>query len=309
LAALLATGRTARDEVFVSGERVLVVSQEGARLQAPGRRTADTGASVATLADHTDLTVLGDELRTTKTLAAALRSQTHEHANRIHTLVSLMEMGRTPEALAFATEDLAVSQQLADDVVAAVSEPVLSALLMGKSAQAHERGVTLRISAGGGSVPDSFAAHDLVTIVGNLIDNALDAAGEGSADGPGGPGGSGGKWVAVDITARADALAITVSDSGNGRQSPGLERMTELGFSSKQPGAAGRGIGLALVRQSVARLGGTLTLAPAGGTEDGGTDDDGASPAAAGRPAGDRPAGASFAVVLPFGPEAGSHAG
>ena len=72
------------------------------------------------------------ELASMRTLSDALRAQTHEHANRLHTIVSLMELGRVPEALDFATKDLEVSQRLTDEMIGSVDEPVLSALLMGK---------------------------------------------------------------------------------------------------------------------------------------------------------------------------------
>ncbi|BAS12950.1 sensor protein CitS [Arthrobacter sp. Hiyo8] len=132
--------------------------------------------TVATLRDRTEIESLGSELETMKTLSDALRAQTHEHANRLHTIVSLMELGRTSDALDFATKDLELSQQLTDHLVASVDEPVLSALIMGKSAEAHERGAELTVTVTGGDGLQGLAVQDLVTILGNLLDNALDAA-------------------------------------------------------------------------------------------------------------------------------------
>ena len=86
------------------------------------------------------------ELDVVRRLTESLRSQNHEAANRLHTVVSLIEMGRPDDAVEFATEELQVAQLLTDRVVGAVDDPVLAALLLGKTAQAAERGIELAIS-------------------------------------------------------------------------------------------------------------------------------------------------------------------
>ncbi|NEE18154.1 histidine kinase, partial [Streptomyces sp. SID7499] len=96
----------------------------------------------------------------------ALRSQAHEAANRLHTVVSLIELGRVEEAVDFATAELELAQVLTDRVVGAVEEPVLAALLLGKAAQGHERGVELVLAEDSliddGALPPSLAQRDLV---------------------------------------------------------------------------------------------------------------------------------------------------
>lgn len=265
---LLHSGRTARDELHLTSTRLLVVSQEPARSPgsdaAPPRTRGNTADSrnsqrsdavsigtVTTLQDHTVIAELGDELRSTQTLTDALRAQTHEHANRIHTLVSLLELGRTSQALEFATADLQLSQRLADEVLNAADEPVLSALLMGKIAQASERGIELRISTETRTQFSGLRAHDAVTILGNLLDNAMDAAADGAEP----------RWVALHLGPSADGLKLEVSDSGPGLDAAQAADVLAKGFSTKHSGGAGRGIGLALVRQTVQRLAGTLTIA------------------------------------------------
>lgn len=256
LGALLQSGRSARDEIHLTETRVLVVNQEPARPpgEAQGRRSQPMG-TVTTLRDHTELEALSGELQSMRTLSDALRSQTHEHSNRLHTIVSLMELGRNKEALEFATEDLQLSQQLTDEVVSSVSEPVLGALLMGKVAQASERGVSLQIETEEGLdsiLPDP---HDLVTIVGNLVDNALDAAA--SADAP--------RWVDLTFKSVEGSVVIEVADSGPGVDEDAVRTVMQRGYSTKEPGEFGRGIGLALVQQAVRRLGGRLTVSRAVG--------------------------------------------
>lgn len=256
LGELLGSGRSAVDEIHLTDTRVLVVSQQPALAPSAGIRNRSTPMGwVATIRDHTELQSLGTELASMRTLSDALRAQTHEHANRLHTIVSLMELGRVPEALDFATKDLEVSQQLTDEMIDSVDEPVLSALLMGKFAQAAELGVRLTVDASGTLADSGLSAQDLVTVVGNLIDNALDAAAAGESP----------REVHLAVSSAGGDVVIEVSDSGPGVDPDAVADILRHGYSTKEPGPHGRGLGLALVRQTVNRLGGTLTIERRGG--------------------------------------------
>ncbi|HEY8752615.1 MAG TPA: sensor histidine kinase [Arthrobacter sp.] len=253
---LFASGRTAHDEIHLTGPRIVVVNQGPAvGPRSPGVRRPAVFGTVATIRDRTEIESLGSELETMRTLSDALRAQTHEHANRLHTMVSLLELGRTREALAFATKDLALSQQLTDEMVSSVDEPVLSALIMGKAAEANERGVKLTLSAQGSASVTGLAVQDLVTILGNLLDNAIDAAADGALP----------RTVELTVESDAEGLDITVEDSGSGVDPAAVEDIFRHGFSTKASGPFGRGIGLALVRQAVQRLAGTMTITGTGG--------------------------------------------
>ncbi|MCG2623812.1 sensor histidine kinase [Arthrobacter sp. I2-34] len=279
---LLLSGRPARDEPYATEDRILVVSQDPAlRASRPGPRAAKPATAeqrlgtVAILRDQTEIQSLAGEVESMRTLAGALRAQTHEHSNRLHTIVSLIELGRGDEALRFAARDLQQSQQLTDEVVAAVDEPFISALLVGKAAQANELGINLTITAGS-TGPAGTAAPatgkgldpaDLVTIVGNLLDNAFDAVSAPAAGAPASsPGPAPEKEVSVDFLSTPDRLWIEVRDNGPGLSGEALEKAFELGYSTKPAGTQGRGIGLALVRQAVSRLHGEITVAHDDGT-------------------------------------------
>ncbi len=246
LRSLLGSGAVAVDEVYLTDDRVLVVNQSvavSAASTGPARRLG----TVTTLRDHTELQQLSGELDSMRTLSDALRSQTHEFSNRLHTIVALIELGRPEEALEFAAHQLNLGQHLVDQVVsAAVDEPVLAALLLGKSAQAGERGISLVLEIAPDLGPLGTAPDELVTIVGNLIDNALDAAAD---DHP---------QVTVSVRRERASLVIAVSDTGPGVPEP--EQVFRRGYSTKDAGDGGRGIGLALVGQSVRRLGGTIAV-------------------------------------------------
>jgi sensor histidine kinase regulating citrate/malate metabolism len=243
---LLARGEDRVDEIQLTGARVLVVNQAPARWR--GRHLG----TVVTFRDHTDLQALTGELDSVRGFAESLRAQAHEAANRLHTIVSMIELGRVDQARDFATAELAVAQRLTDRVVEAVAEPVLAALLLGKAAEASERGIDLRIGDDI-DVPEGLVEPgDLVTIVGNLIDNAMDAA---SAAPP--P-----QWIRVD--AHVDAgrqLVLEVTDSGHGLPPDDIARAFTRGWSTKPDGRLiGRGLGLALVGQAVHRHGGTVEV-------------------------------------------------
>ncbi|MEU6355466.1 sensor histidine kinase [Streptomyces sp. NPDC047072] len=241
------------DEVHLTASRVLVVNTSPV---SGGERRG----TVVTLRDVTELQSLMGELDSERGFTQALRSQAHEAANRLHTVVSLIELGRAEQAVDFATAELELAQALTDQVVAAVGEPVLAALLLGKTAQANERGVELVVSEESrlddGLLPSSLPARDLVTILGNLIDNAVDAA-------------QGSVRARVTVTAYADAgrseLVLRVSDTGPGVSPEHADEVFRRGFSTKPAGPGGRGLGLALARQAVQRHEGSVSVTEAEG--------------------------------------------
>lgn len=253
LGAALAAGDDRTDEVHLAGDRVLVVNAAPAVWE--GRRLG----TVVTLRDRTDLLALTGELDSVRGLAESLRSQAHEAANRLHTVVSLIELGRPEQALEFATSELAGVQELTDRVVGSVGEPVLAALLLGKAAQAAERGIDLVLRDL--AVPADVAdPRDLVTVAGNLLDNAIEAAL--AAPPP--------RRVVVRAVVDGGDLVLTVADSGPGLDPADADRAFTRGWSTKPTGGlVGRGIGLALVGQAVRRHGGTVTVASPGPADDG----------------------------------------
>lgn len=266
LAGRLSAAENLTDEIHLTGERTLVVNAAVVR---SGNRSLGT---VVTLRDHTELQSLTGQLDVERGFADSLRAAAHESANRLHTVITLVELGRTEQAVAFATAEIRAAQQLTDRVMGAVREPVLAALLLGKSAEAGERGVELVIT------PDSelddlgLDTRDLVTIVGNLIDNAVEAAMSGTPP------------ARVEVRLRADetTFAISVTDSGRGLDPATAGEAFRRGWTTK---GDGRGLGLAMVGQAVRRLGGTIEV---GGTIE------------ANRPVLESETGAVFAVRLPL---------
>jgi two-component system, CitB family, sensor kinase len=240
------------DEIHLVGPRMLVVNKT------PAVWSGRVVGSVITLRDHTDLQAISGELDSAKGLADTLRSQNHEAANRLHTVVSLIEMGRSDDAVEFATRELEVAQRLTDRVVTAVDEPVLAAVLLGKSAQAQERGIDFTVDADSRVSDLAIEPSAVVTMVGNLVDNAMDASVE--TEPP--------HRVAIRVVADRERFRLTVDDSGPGLSPDEAEQAFRRGWSTKgTTGGLGRGIGLALVVQAVRSRHGTISVdrGPLGG--------------------------------------------
>jgi sensor histidine kinase regulating citrate/malate metabolism len=235
----------ARDEVHVTEDRVLVVNRS---------RVEDTprDSEVVTIRDRTELQGALGELSSLKVLTDTLRSQAHEAANKLHTIVTMVEMGSADEAVTFATHELELSQQLVDRLSSAVGEPALVALLLGKTAQADERGIELTVTEETHlpSNADDLAlsGQEMVTVLGNLIDNAMDAC---DREDP---------WVEVTVSQDDGTLLIRVADSGSGMDAGTFEKAMQRGYSTKAGSDAEQhGLGLALVAQVVKRHNGTLS--------------------------------------------------
>ncbi|MBY6683393.1 sensor histidine kinase [Rhodococcus sp. BP-316] len=229
-----------RDEMHLTTTRVLVVTQD------PVLHGSRRLGTVTVLRDHTELQRVMGELDSMTSFAESLRSQAHESANRLHTVITMVELGRTEQAVEFATQELELSQNLIDRLMSTVQEPAVAALLLGKVSQAAEQGVELTVTEDTALTDtESFDRRELVTLAGNLIDNAIDAAKQ--SDEP---------WVEVTVRESETDLVIQVADSGPGMDADALARARTRGYSTK---SGSRGLGLALVTQVVERHHGTLT--------------------------------------------------
>ncbi|MFF3449965.1 ATP-binding protein [Streptomyces sp. NPDC002667] len=239
-------GRVAgTDLLTVRGQRVLVAN----------RMPTEDGGAVATLRDRTELEQLGRELDSTHGLIDALRAQDHEHANRMHTLLGLLELEMYDDAVEFVGEVVGDHRVTAEQVTEKIHDPLLAALLVGKATVATERGVALWISDRT-LLPDRLVdPRGVVTVVGNLVDNALDAVA-----------GTPHARVEVELRTEARTVVLRVRDTGPGIPVERRELIFTDGWSTKQPPAHGkRGIGLSLVRRLTERQGGSAEVSDAEG--------------------------------------------
>jgi two-component system CitB family sensor kinase len=224
---------------------------------------------VVMLRDRTELQQLTRQLDAVGTMSAALRAQRHEFANQLHTIAGFMSIGQPQQAQDYLAK-LAGTGPLAFPVDQAelLQDPYLQAFLGAKGVEADERGVSLRLG------PESVVRghvtepQDVTTVLGNLIDNAVNAAVAGSAAE---------RWVEVEvldepgINGGAGTLHIVVADSGDGLGAGMTAAQAEAVFAEgyttavrpARPGA-GHGLGLALSRQLARRRGGDVRVLEAG---------------------------------------------
>ena len=240
-----------RDRPVASGGRVLVLNR--LPISSRGRRIG----SVTTLRDRTELLELRRELDLTRHVTDTLRAQAHEFDNRLHTIAGLIELGEGEEAVRFVHRVSSSRSELSGSVTAAVRDPAIAALLIAKASQAAELGVDLRIAPDSAlPVLSDALGTDVATVVGNLVDNAMDAA----ATAPQ-------RWVEVGLGLVDGEIDVVVRESGPGVP-PGMEReIFRRGVSTKAgEGAGERGIGLSLVHLVCTRRAGTVTATSDGGS-------------------------------------------
>ncbi|CAL9476442.1 Sensor histidine kinase DcuS [Actinosynnema sp. ALI-1.44] len=228
------------DRLVLAGERVLVANRMTAKTQ--GRPVG----VVLTLRDRTELHDALRQLDGQRTVTEVLRAQAHEFSNHLHVIGGLVELDRRAEAVAY-IERVGGTGSLTSDIISgAVADPALAALLLAKSSTAHERGVALRLDPS--SAVAARTGDDALTVLGNLVDNAVDAVD---------PGGT----VRVLVRSSSDGVRMVVDDDGPGVEESQRGRIFTLGVSSKAPeGAHGRGIGLALVSRVVTRRSGRVEI-------------------------------------------------
>jgi two-component system CitB family sensor kinase len=244
-------GRAAQsDVVIVTRTRVLALNRRSATSQ--GR----TIGTVTTMRDSTELASMQGQLSSHKSVTDTLRAQTHEFANQLHTISGLVQLGEYDSVHDFVGALTRRRAEISDAVTHHISDPAVAALLIAKTSLAAESGVALTIATDSHlSALDPALATDVITLLGNLIDNAVDVS-EGSRE----------ALVTVHID-DAQGMTVSVTDSGPGVPIHLREEIFARGVTSKPDVPGGRGIGLALVRLVSAQLGGTVevTDGPVGG--------------------------------------------
>lgn len=233
------TGRvTGADQVALGEGRVLTLN----------RMPLDVHGSVVTLRDRTELRTLQDELDASRHATDTLRAQAHEFSNRLHTIAGLVELGEYDEVRGFISRISGAQGRWRAEVSSRIADPAVAALLIAKSSLAAERGIGLRLDpASTLSAVDEVLSSDLVLVLGNLVDNALDALNEQG-------------WIEVSVRQVAGEVLVVVRDSGPGVAPELAEEVFRHGFTTKAAEQGSRGLGLALIRQTCLRRGGSVRV-------------------------------------------------
>ncbi|MBP1822319.1 hypothetical protein J3E61_005941 [Mycobacterium sp. OAE908] len=246
----LLSGEDGRDVVIATRTRVLALNRRAATSQ--GQRIG----TVTTMRDSTELAALQGQLSSHKSVTDTLRAQTHEFANQLHTISGLVQLGEYDSVRDLVGALTRRRAEISDAVTQRISDPAVAALLIAKTTLAAEGGVSLAIAPESHlSTLDPALATDVITLLGNLIDNAVDVS-------------VGADPANVTVTLQDhDGLTIAVADSGPGVPEHLREAIFARGVTSKPDVPGGRGIGLALVRLVSAQHGGTVEVSdsPSGG--------------------------------------------
>jgi two-component system CitB family sensor kinase len=246
---LLGVG-TRPDHLVLTDDHALVVNRRPVILA--GR----PHGAVVTLRDRTEMAALLRERDGERGLIESLRAQHHEFANRMHVLAGMLELGHAEEAQDYLMEIQGSAAELDSALRASIASPQVVGLLLGKAAEASERGIHLDIAPGTWLSESPVKIQVLTSVIGNLVDNAMDAVAAGPQPGR----------VELDIREDEEAITISVTDNGPGVPPELVPRIFHDGYSTK-PHQEGRlrGVGLALVHRMVTRAHGSVEVATAEG--------------------------------------------
>ncbi len=203
--------------------------------------------AIATFRDKTEIRKLAEELTGIRLYAEALRAQSHEFMNKMHVVLGLTHMKQYEELQKYISGMVSEHQYEIGGVMKRIKSPVFAGFLLGKLSYAREKYIKLIISEDSymPEIDDESITHELITIVGNLIDNALEAVTNCEK-----------KRVEVKIQ-HGDILTITVQDTGKGIQEKEIEELFTKGYSTK---GDNRGYGLYLVKESIQRINGEIHM-------------------------------------------------
>ena len=233
------------DEIVLRRGRVLIMNRMPISL-----RDASIGA-VVTMRDRTEIVTLRHELDTTRGTTDTLRAQAHEFSNRLHTIAGLIELGEYDEVRRYVDRVSHARDAWQAEVGARIADVSVAALLVAKASVAAEHGVGLRLTEDSRlDTVDETLSADLVTVLGNLVNNALDAIETDTVQ----------QWIEVDISHAQDEVRVMVSDSGPGVAPELAEEVFRHGFTTKAARQGERGLGLALIRQTCVRRGGHVEV-------------------------------------------------
>ncbi len=217
----------------------------------PIKEGGQTVGTVGILRDRAEYTKLMEDLAGTRYLVDSMRASNHDFTNKLHVILGLIQMEMYSEAESYIQNITVVQREMISKIMKAIDEPALAALLIGKLSRASELNVkfTLRENVHYSKAALPLSSDVLVTIVGNLIDNAFEAMNTDDF--------SKQHELVFGIYSKQGELLITANDTGLGISPENKEKIFVKGFSTK---GSGRGTGLYQVRSIVERLGGTITV-------------------------------------------------
>ena len=208
--------------------------------------------AIAVLHNRAEYTKLMEDLSGTRYLVDSMRANNHDFTNKLHVILGLIQMEMYNEASSYIQNITMVQRENISKVMNAVNEPAVAALLIGKIARASELNVSFVLREGCyySSADMNLPSEMLITVIGNLLDNAFDAMNENRDY-------QAQKELMFGIYSKPGAVLITVDDTGSGISKEDIAHIFENGYSTK---GEGRGTGLYQVKSMVENFGGKITV-------------------------------------------------
>lgn len=208
--------------------------------------------AIGVLHDRAEYTKLMEDLSGTRYLVDSMRANNHDFTNKLHVILGLIQMEMYDEAISYIQNITMVQRETISKVMNAVNEPAVAALIIGKIARASELNVkfVLREGCYYSAADMSLPSEMLVTVIGNLLDNAFDAMNDSNNPNEH-------KELMFGIYSRPGAVLITVDDTGNGIKDEDIDMIFVNGYSTK---GTGRGTGLYQIKSMVENYGGKITV-------------------------------------------------
>ncbi|MGV8982309.1 ATP-binding protein [Clostridium sp.] len=206
--------------------------------------------AIATFRNKTNVTKMAEELTGVKQIVDALRANNHEFMNKLHVILGLIYIGDLQEARKYITNITEKQQELFSMVTSKIKDPTIAALILGKFSRATELGITLKVNEEANlfSMHKNIDSNDLVTIIGNLIENGLESVNKCDKEN---------KYVHLNIEEFDNKIEIQVEDSGVGIEAENINKIFERGYTTK-PGS--EGVGMALVKGIIENLNGQIAI-------------------------------------------------
>ena len=242
---VLKSGEEQFDQEMIIGDIEVIVNR------VPIWQNGRVAGVVSSFRRKDEIDRMAQELTQIQEYSEVLRTQTHEYSNKLHTLAGLIQLGSHQEALDLIGRETSGYQELLGTLAETVPEPLLSAIILGKYNRAQELRINFQLDPESRmiDIPKKINREKIVTILGNLLENALEAAQENT---------SGKRTVQLSMTDFGNDLIFEVEDSGPGIEDESVDLSLQHGFTTKS--GTGRGIGLSLVHENLKYLGGHLTV-------------------------------------------------
>ena len=217
----------------------------------PIKENDSVTGTVGILHNRKEYTKLMEDLTGTRYLVDSMRANNHDFTNKLHVILGLIQMEMYDEATSYIQNITMVQRETISKVMNCINEPAIAALLIGKIARASELNVkfVLREGCYYSSADISLPSEVLVTVIGNLIENAFESMNDMNYDGQ--------KELLFGMYSKPGALLITADDTGSGISDSNIGRIFENGFSTK---GSGRGTGLYQVKNLIEASGGKINV-------------------------------------------------